>query len=181
MSCETEREAVEQASDAVAEAAASSASLCAQLGHDSTECQGSQAEVAALRGRLSQAQAALQKCLADAPPASLLLELEGHVTFLLVVEQGMGYGGGSSNWIDAEVIFKLDSRPDKGFGFQLRDDPLQPVRRGMLALLQDAVVHGLKVITDYIEMTMPPNQNSIAVRVALTKLPQPSPPLTLHP
>jgi hypothetical protein len=62
---------------------------------------------------VGEARQALAKCLAANPPAptSHLLETEGHVNFLLVVEQGMGYGGGASNWIDADVIFKLDSRP----------------------------------------------------------------------
>jgi hypothetical protein len=96
----------------------------------------------------------------------------GRITF--IVERGSGYGGGSSNWIDADVIFKLDSRPDKSFGFQLRDDPFQPVGRGMLALLREAMINGLKVITDYNELTVPLNQNSFVLRVALTKLPEPS-------
>jgi hypothetical protein len=185
MSCENEQANVQQASAAVAEAAAQCASICGSLGHDSIECQGCQGEVAARRDELTRAQAALQECLANNPPMATaqLLELEGHVTFLLVVEQGSGYGGGSSNWIDADVIFKLDSRPDKSFGFQLRDDPSQPVRRGMLALLRDAMVHGLKVITDYNELAMPPNQNSFVLRVALTKLPEPGSGggLTTHP
>jgi hypothetical protein len=42
----------------------------------------------------------------------------------------------------------------------------------MLALLRDAMINSLKVITDYIELTTPPNQNSFVLRVALTKLPE---------
>jgi hypothetical protein len=41
----------------------------------------------------------------------------------------------------------------------------------MLALLREAIVHNLKVITDYFEEVTPPNQNSFVLRVALTKLP----------
>lgn len=75
----------------------------------------------------------------------------------------------------ADVIFKLDTRPDKAFGFQLRDGQFQPVRQGMLALLREAMVHGLKVATDYNELITPPNENSFIIRVALTK-PEPGRP-----
>jgi len=68
------------------------------------------------------------------------------------------------------VIFKLDRRLDKSFGFQLREDAYQPVRQGMLALLRAAIAHNLSVITDYFEEVTSPNQNSIVLRVALTKL-----------
>ena len=44
----------------------------------------------------------------------------------------------------------------------------------MLALLRDAMINGLKVITDYNELTVPLNQNSFVLSVALTKLPEPS-------
>jgi hypothetical protein len=175
MACESEAALVSQLSSAVSEKAAYCSSICSSLGNNSTECQGCRDELATLQSRLAQAQEALQKCLVGNPPPATaqLLQTEGHVTFLLVVEQGTGYGGGQTNWIDADVIFKLDSRPDQSFGFQLRDDPLQPVRRGMLALLRDAIVHGLKVITDYNELAMPPNQNSFVIRVALANFPQP--------
>jgi hypothetical protein len=113
------------------------------------------------------------QCLANAT-ATGLLQTEGYVTFLTVHEQGSGYGGGGTNFIDADVVFKLDSRPDKGFGFYLRNDDNQPIRQGMLDLVRDAMTHGLKVITDFTELVMPPNQNSFVLRVSLTKLPEPS-------
>jgi hypothetical protein len=72
------------------------------------------------------------------------------------------------------VVFKLDSRPDKGFGFQLRDDPTQPVRQGMLDLLQNAIANNLQVITDYVEPVATPNNNCFVIRVALTQTPPPS-------
>jgi hypothetical protein len=68
-------------------------------------------------------------------------------------------------------VFKLDSRPDKSFGFQLRDDPRQPVRRGMLDLLQGAMINRLHVITDYIEPIATPNNNCFVIRVALMPTP----------
>ena len=42
---------------------------------------------------------------------------------------GTGFGGGRSNAIDAEVVFRLDSYRTQAFGFQLRDDDDLPVRR----------------------------------------------------
>ena len=173
MSCESEQAKVDQLSAQVSEKAAYSSYICSQLGHDSTECSGSQAEVADLMSQLAAAQQALAKCRADNPPPAdaLLLEAAGYVTYLRVNEPGGGFGGGSTNWFDADVIFKLDSRPDKGFGFQLRDDPTQPVRQGMLALLQDAIVNKLHVITDYIEPVATPNNNCFVIRVVLTQTP----------
>jgi hypothetical protein len=176
MSCEAEQAQVQQLSDQVAEKAAYAAGICASQGYMSIECTGAQGEVAGLRSSLAAAQAALQKCRAANPPAatSNLLETTGNVTFLRVNEPGGGYGGGSTNWFDADVIFKLDSRPDKGFGFQLRNDLALPVRQGMLALLQDAIVNKLPVITDYIELVAAPNNNCFVIRVAITPPPPPS-------
>ncbi len=178
MSCESEQARVDQLSSEVAQKAAYASMICALEGHDSVECQGAQGEAADLRGELAQAQGALRKCLADNPPAptSRLLEVGGHVTFLRVNEPGGGFGGGSTNWFDADVIFKLDSRPDKGFGFQLRDDAALPVRQGMLDLLQDALVNRLWVLTDFIEPVMSPNNNCFVIRVAVTPPPPPPPP-----
>jgi hypothetical protein len=173
VSCEAEQARVDQLSSEVAQKAAYSSSVCSSMGYDSVECSGSQAEVADLRSQLVVAQQALAKCKAGNPPeaTSRLLEAAGYVIFLRVNEPGGGFGGGSTNWFDADVIFKLDSRPDKGFGFQLRDDPTQPVRHGMLALLQDAIVNKLYVLTDYIEPVATPNNNCFVIRVALTQAP----------
>lgn len=173
MSCEAEQALVDQLTNDVSSKAAYASMICSQLGYTSTECMGAQGEVAQLRSRLQAAQDALQKCRASNPPESTsrLLEAVGNVTFLRVNEPGGGYGGGSTNWFDADVIFKLDSLPDKGFGFQLRDDSPLPVREGMLALLRDAITHKLQVIVDYIELTATPNNNSFVIRVALTPRP----------
>ncbi len=122
--------------------------ICASLGHNSIECQGAQGEAAAAFSQMLEAQRAYQDCLKNNPePTPRLLGITGYVTFLLINEPGGGYGGGSTNWLDADVIFKLHSRPDKGFGFQLRQDAAEPVRRGMLSLLEDAIVNKLQVIT----------------------------------
>jgi hypothetical protein len=111
----------------------------------------------------------------QAAATAQLLQLTGYVTFLRVNEPGSGFGGGSTNWFDADVIFKFDTRPDKVFGFQLRNDDFQPVRQGMLVLLQDAVLHHLQVTTDYLELATLPNNNSFVIRVALQHIVGPPP------
>jgi hypothetical protein len=129
------------------------------------------AQLGVAQGRLQQAQQALSECRYG----TRLLGAEGLVTFLRVHEPGTGYGGGQSNWISADVVFKLDRLPAKAFGFELRDDEYEPVRRGMLALLREAIVHDLPVKTDYNELINFPNQNSMVIRVAISKS-RPGPP-----
>ncbi|MGZ8566951.1 MAG: hypothetical protein ACXWXS_07860 [Actinomycetota bacterium] len=100
-----------------------------------------------------------------------LLQAAGFVTFLRVNDLGAGFGGGASNPIPVEVVFRLDSKPDNAFGFQLRDDEWLPARQGMLAILRDAMIHGLEVTTDYEQRVSPPDQNGIAIRVWITRSP----------
>jgi hypothetical protein len=169
MSCENEKALVEWLENSQTQANIRCNDVCHQQGITSSECLDCNRELNQITKRLDDAKAALQAC--QDRPTFHRFEVSGHVNFLLVVEPGLGYGGGASNTLDAAVVFKLDSRPDKAFGFQLRDD--DPVRRAMFALLREAFVHHLEVITDYDELITPPNQNSIAVRVALTSLPQP--------
>ena len=177
MSCEAEQATVDRLSQQLTQKRASCSGICVSLGYDSLECQGCRDEVAALEGDLIEAQNALVACQLENPPqpTTRLLQVTGYVTFLRVNEPGSGFGGGATNWFDADVIFMLDPRPDKGFGFQLRDDPFRPVREGMLALLRDAVMQRLPVTTDYIELVTPPNNNSFVIRIALQSIPQPSP------
>ena len=92
----------------------------------------------------------------------------GHVTFLRIHELGTGFGGGRSNAIDAEVVFRLDSYRTQAFGFQLRDDEDLPVRRGMLDLLRDALTQGLVVRPEYLQRVNPPTlSNCFVVRIEL--------------
>lgn len=178
MACEAQQALVNQISTELAEAAAQCGMTCSGSNFNSPGCQDCRARVSALQENLALAQVALLKCQADQPqpPAPQLLQTTGYVTFLRVNEPGSGFGGGSTNWFDADVIFMLDARPDKGFGFQLRDDGAQPVRRGMLALLQDAALHGLPVTTDYLELPTTPNNNSFVIRIALENIPVPTSP-----
>jgi len=179
VSCEAEETRERQAASAYGGRAARASSVCASRGYDSIECQGAQGEKQDAWAAWQQARRALADCRAEHPEAAdRLLEATGFVTFLRVNEPGGGYGGGSTNWFDADVIFKLHSRPDKGFGFQLRNDAVEPVRRGMLALLENAFVHRLRVITDYVELGETPNNNSFVIRVALTQTAPPPHPQT---
>jgi len=71
-------------------------------------------------------------------------EASGKITMLRVHDVGTGYGP-----LDVEVVITLDSEPNKGFGFQLRDDANRPVRQGMLDLLRDAFNNNWTVTIDY--------------------------------
>jgi C1A family cysteine protease len=77
-----------------------------------------------------------------------LLQISGKIAFLRVHDVGTGFGP-PKDFIDGEVIVKLDSKPDKAFGFQLRTDDNEPERRGMLNVLRDCFNKGAHVTIDY--------------------------------
>lgn len=163
MSCEQEKVAY-----GVAEAALANHGGCPPI----TDQNRSDPLVLACHIRLQSLQEArdrARRALDECESGVRLLNAEGLVTLLRVHDKETNYGGGRSNTITADVIFKLDSRPDKAFGFELRDDDNLPTRQGMLALLQDAFVHDLRVSTDYLEPATTPNQNCFVMRVWLTK------------
>jgi len=95
-----------------------------------------------------------------------LLESSGKVTFLLINNVGTGYGP-PSDFIDAEVVCKLDTQPNNAFGFQLRNDNNRPARAGMLDLLRDAFDHNGTVLIDY--NLDAGKSNGVIIRTALTK------------
>jgi hypothetical protein len=95
-----------------------------------------------------------------------LLASQGKITFLRVHDVGTGWGP-PTDQIDAEVIVKLDSQPNKAFGFQLRNDSNRPAREGMLDLLRDAYNHSWTVALDY--NLDPGKTNGIIIRTALIK------------
>ena len=164
MTCDKELAALNQAKTALQ----TSQLQCENLGPV-----GSRAYINCITGlgpehaAVSKAQTAYDACLAAAT-ATELRESVGYVTFLRVHEPGSGFGGGSTNWFDADVVFRLDSTDSEGkaFGFQLRDENVS-VREGMLAVLREAITHNLQVITDYNQLMTPPNQNSFVIRVAI--------------
>ena len=72
----------------------------------------------------------------------------GAVNFLLINEVGGGFGP-PGDFIDAEVVVKIDSDPNLAVGFQLRNDGNRPVRQGMLDLLRDAFESRAQISLDY--------------------------------
>jgi hypothetical protein len=110
--------------------------------------------------------AALVAVLMTTPVDADRLQSSGKITFLRVHDVGTGFGP-PSDFIDVEVVIKINTRPGESFGFQLRDDANRAVRQGMLDLLRDAFNNDETVVIDYdIE---PPKQNGVIIRVALTK------------
>jgi hypothetical protein len=95
-----------------------------------------------------------------------LLASTGALTFLRVNRVG-GKFGPPNDQIDAEVVAKLDTEPDRAMGFQLRDDTDRASHQGMLDLLRDAFNNGGKVTIDYDLPTG--KKNGMAIRVALRK------------
>jgi len=95
-----------------------------------------------------------------------LLQASGKLTFLRAHDVGTGWGP-STDFIDVEVVTKLDSLPNQAFGFQLRTDKEQVTRQGMLNLLRDAFNNNWTVIIDY--NINPGKTNGIIIRVALVK------------
>lgn len=72
----------------------------------------------------------------------------GKVSFLRVHALKSGYGP-PSNYLDGEVVIKLNSTPNMSFGFQLRDDDQLPVGRAMLDLIRDAFKNDWNIHIDY--------------------------------
>ena len=95
-----------------------------------------------------------------------LLESSGRLTFLRAHDVGTGWGP-PSDFIDVEVVCKLDALPKNAFGFQMRNDGNRPARAGMLDLLRDAFNHNWTVTIDY--NIDPGKKNGVIIRVALTK------------
>jgi hypothetical protein len=83
-----------------------------------------------------------------APPIGSILAIEGRLTLLRVHDVGTGFGP-PGDQLDAEVIVRVDSDPDKAFGFQLRADAGEEDHRRMLDLLRDALNHGHRVRIEY--------------------------------
>jgi hypothetical protein len=95
-----------------------------------------------------------------------LLQSSGKLTFLRVHDLGTGFGP-PTDFLDVEVVVKLDSQPNKAFGFQLRNDTNLPARQGMLNLLRDAFNNNWTVTIDY--WLESGKNNGEIIRVALSK------------
>jgi photosystem II stability/assembly factor-like uncharacterized protein len=82
-------------------------------------------------------------------PIGSTLAAEGKLTFLRVHDVGTGWGP-SDDFLDVEVVLRLDSAPGRAFGFQLRTDANEGARHGMLDLLRDAFNQDRRVRVDYV-------------------------------
>lgn len=100
------------------------------------------------------------------PPAPGLLQSCGKVTFLRAHDVGGGFGP-PNDFIDVEVVTKLNTFPARAMGFQLRNDNNEPARHGMLDLLRDAFSNNANVCLDY--FLVPGRNNGVIIRVALNK------------
>jgi hypothetical protein len=83
-------------------------------------------------------------------PIGSVLAVSGRITFLRAHDVGTGFGPPVDH-LDAEVIVKVDSDPQRAFGFQLRTDGNEEERRGMLDLLRDAFRRDLPVRLEYVK------------------------------
>lgn len=73
----------------------------------------------------------------------------GKIKMLRVNDLGNVWGP-PTDALYAEVVVQLDTAPDMGFGFELRngDDNL-PARLAMLTVLRDAYIHKLNIAVWY--------------------------------
>jgi hypothetical protein len=90
----------------------------------------------------------------------------GKVIALRAHDLGTGYGP-STDYIDVEVVVRLDSMPNDRFGFQLRQDTKLPSREGMFQLLLSAMQNNWNVTMDY--DSVPGKMNHILFRVWVGK------------
>jgi hypothetical protein len=95
-----------------------------------------------------------------------LINTSGKITLLRVHDVGTGFGPANDK-IDVEVVFQLNTNPDRFIGFQLRNDANQIAHQGMLDLLRDGLNFGWVVNTDY--EIRAGKHNGVALRIWLTK------------
>jgi hypothetical protein len=91
-----------------------------------------------------------------------ILGAEGKLTLLRVNEGGYGP---PNDFLDCEVVLRLDSEPNKAFGFQLRNDGSGPMHAGMLEILRTAWNNNWNVAIEY--MIDPGKSTGYIIRVYL--------------
>jgi hypothetical protein len=115
---------------------------------------------------------ALVVCL-TIPADAATLNASGKVTLLRAHHKPGAKFGPPGDQLDVEVVIRLNTKPGKAFGFQLRDDDKGPARRAMLDLLRDAFNNDWTVHIDYDidpgNDVSPPKNNGEIIRVWLTK------------
>ena len=95
------------------------------------------------------------------PPIGSVVAIDGIPIYLRVHDSG-GYGPPGDR-IEGEVIFRLDSAPDRAFGFELRAEPGEAEHVGMLDLLRSAFIGRERVRIDYVRTGL---RNGRAFRLA---------------
>jgi len=100
--------------------------------------------------------------------ASKLIASQGKVTELRVVALGSKHGP-PTDQIDVEVVAKLDSVPDRGMGFQLRNDENRPARQAMFELLSLAFQSGSNTRIEYSIDLDAGKHNGVILRVIISK------------
>ena len=98
--------------------------------------------------------------------ASQLYRVSGNVTFLRVNALGSGYGP-AQDFIDGEVIIKLNTHPDSAYGFQLRNTGERPMREAMFTLLKEAYKNNWQISIDYWQEQG--KKNSVIYRLWVSK------------
>lgn len=104
-----------------------------------------------------------------APALGVIRQVSGKITFLRVHQLGSGYGP-PTDFIDVEVVLKLDTQPGKAFGFQLRNDAQLPAHKGMLQVIRSAFEEDATVTIDYDDLGQ---NNSVLLRVMAVPPPPP--------
>ena len=103
-------------------------------------------------------------CLSQA--RAVVLEANGRITLLRVHDVGTGFGP-PNDFLDTEVVMRLDTQPGTAFGFQLRNDANFPERQAMFDLLRDAFDNNRPVTLDY--NIDPGKHGGVIIRAWLTK------------
>ena len=100
--------------------------------------------------------------------ATKLIASQGKVKELRVIELGTKHGP-PTDQIDVEVVAELDSVPDRGMGFQLRNDEKRPAHEAMFDLLRSAYENGSLTRIEYSIDLDAGKKNGIILRVILLK------------
>ena len=92
----------------------------------------------------------------------------GKPTLLRVHDAGTAYGPPGDS-MDVEVVVKLDTEPQKSFGFELRSDTNEATHRGMLDTLRDAFNRNQRVQLDYTVLGRTSHQILRVVKVSCSE------------
>ena len=82
------------------------------------------------------------------PPFGSILRAAGRVTFLRIQEVGSGWGSGA-NFLDVELVVRLDSQPEYAFGLQLRPGSQEYAALGAVDHLRRSMRRNSVIDIDY--------------------------------